>query len=87
MRLRDDGHHTRGSQSRRSEDGHFQMMDPLEIGNVGTVPQKLKEGHAVISAELESQGYQRDQQIQENRQPKLTRKGKEHFVYSGEQAC
>ena len=37
--LRDDGHHTRGSQSRRSEDGHFQMMDPLEIGNVGTVPE------------------------------------------------
>ena len=80
VRLRDDGHHTRGSQSRRSEDGHFQMMDPLEIGNVGTVPEKLKEGHAVISAELESQGYQRDQQIQENRQPKLTRKGKEHCL-------
>ena len=39
VRLRDDGHHTRGSQSRRSEDGHFQMMDPLEIGNVGTAPE------------------------------------------------
>ena len=38
VRLRD-GHHTRESQSRRSEDGHFQMMDPLEISNVGTVPE------------------------------------------------
>ena len=36
LRLRD-GHHTRGSQSRRFENGHFKMIDPLEIGNVGTV--------------------------------------------------
>ena len=60
LRLRDDGHHTRGSQSRRFEDGHSQMIDPLEIGNVGTVPEKLKQAHAVISAEQESQGYQGD---------------------------
>ena len=37
LRLRDDGHHTRGSQSRRFEDEQFQMIDPLEIGNTGTV--------------------------------------------------
>ena len=42
LRLRDDGHHTRGSQSRTFEDGHSQMIDPLEIGNVGTVPEKFK---------------------------------------------
>ena len=37
LRLRDDGHHTRGSQSTRFEDEQFQMIDPLEIGNTGTV--------------------------------------------------
>ena len=78
LRLRDDGHHTRGSQSRRFEDGHSQMIDPLEIGNVGTVPERLKQAHAVISAEQESQGYQGDQQIQGKRQPKLTEKGREY---------
>ena len=78
LRLRDDGHHTRGSQSTRFEDGHFQMIDPLEIGNVGTVQEKLKEAHAVISAEQESQGYQGDQQIQGKRQPKMTEKGREY---------
>ena len=51
LRLRDDGHHTRGSQSTRFGDGHFQMIDLLEIGNVGTAKEKLKEAHAVISAE------------------------------------
>ena len=80
LRLRDDGHHTRGSQSMRFEDGHFQMIDPLEIGNVGTVQEKLKEAHAVISAEQESQGYQGDQQIQGKRQPKLTKKGREYCL-------
>ena len=80
VRLRDDGHHTRGSQSTRFEDGHFQMIDPLEIGNVGTVQEKLKEAHAVISAEQESQGYQGDQQIQGKRQPKLTKKGREYCL-------
>ena len=80
LRLRDDGHHTRGSQSTRFEDGHFQMIDPLEIGNVGTVQEKLKEAHAVISAEQESQGYQGDQQIQGKRQPKLTKKGREYCL-------
>ena len=60
MLLRHDGHHTRGSQSRRFEDGHFQMIDPLEIGNVGTVPENLKQAHVVISAEQESQSYQGD---------------------------
>ena len=72
LRLRDDGQHTRGSPSRRFEDGHFQMIDLLEIGNIRTVPENLKEAHAVISAEQESQGYQGDQQIQGKRQPKLT---------------
>ena len=43
------------------------MTDPLEIGNVGTVPEKLKQAHVVISAEQESQGYQGDQQIQGKR--------------------
>ena len=80
LRLRDDGHHTRGSQSTRFEDGHFQMIDLLEIGNVGTVQEKLKEAHAVISAEQESQGYQGDQQIQGKRQPKLTEKGREYHL-------
>ena len=78
LRLRDDGQHTRGSQSMRFEDGHFQMIDPLEIDNVGTVQEKLKEAHAVISAEQESQGYQGDQQIQGKRQPKMTEKGREY---------
>ena len=36
------------------------MIDPLEIGNVGTVPEKLREAHAVISAEQESHGFQGD---------------------------
>ena len=57
LRLRHDGQHTRESQSRRFEDGHFQMIDPLEIGYVGAVPEKLKEAHALISAEQESQDY------------------------------
>ena len=61
LRLRDDGHHTRGSQSRRFEDGHFQMIDPLELVKVGIVPEKLKEAHAVIRAEQESQSFQGDQ--------------------------
>ena len=54
LRLRDDGHHTRGVQSRRFEDGHHHMTDPLEIGNAGTVPEKLKQAHVVINAEQES---------------------------------
>ena len=74
LRLRDDGHHTRGSQSRRFEDGHSQMIDPLEIGNVETVPEKLKQAHVVISAEQDSYGYQGDQQIQGKRKPKITEK-------------
>ena len=63
FRLRDDGHNTRRNQSRRFEDGHSQMIDPLEIGNVGTIPGKLKQAYAVISAEQESQGYQGNHQI------------------------
>ena len=39
LRLRDDGHHTKGNQSRRFEDGHSQMINPLVITNVGTVPE------------------------------------------------
>ena len=54
LRLRDHGRHTRGSKSRRFEDGHPQMTDPLEIGNVGTVPEKLKQAHVVINAEQDS---------------------------------
>ena len=56
VRIRCDGHHTTGSQSRRFEDGHFQMIDPLEIGNVGTIPEKLEQAQAVISAQQDSQG-------------------------------
>ena len=78
LRLRDYGHHTRGSQSRKLEDGHLQMINPLENGNVGTAPKKVKEAHAVISAEQESQVYQADQQIQGQRQPKLTEKRREY---------
>ena len=84
VRLRDDGYHTRGSQSTRFEDGHFQMIDPLEIGNTGTVQEKLKEADAVISAEQESQGYQGDQQIQGKRLPKLTEKGREYRLSTQE---
>ena len=61
LRLRDDGHHTRGSQLRRFEDGNFLMIDPLELGKVGIVPEKLKEAHVVIRAEQESQSFQGDQ--------------------------
>ena len=50
------------------------MIDLLEIGNVQTVPEKLKEARAVISAEQESQGYQGGHQIQGKRQSKLTEK-------------
>ena len=42
VRLRDDGNHTTGIQSRRFEDEHRQVTDPLEIGNAGTAPEKLK---------------------------------------------
>ena len=54
------------------------MIDRLEIDDVGTVQKKLKEAHAVISAEQESQDYHGDQQIQEKRQPKLTEKGRKY---------
>ena len=43
------------------------MIHRLGIDNFGTVQEKLKEAHAVISAEQESQGYQGDQQIQGKR--------------------
>ena len=46
-------------QSRRFEDGQCQMIDALEIGNVGTVPEKLKQAHAIISAEREFTGLSR----------------------------
>ena len=75
MRLRDNGHLTRGL-PRQFENGHSQMIDPLEIGNVGTISEKLKQAHGVISAEQESQGYQGDQRIQGKRQPKMTEKGR-----------
>ena len=54
------------------------MIDPLEIGNVRTVPEKLRQAHVVISAEQESHHYQGDQQIQGKRQPKMTKKGREY---------
>ena len=54
------------------------MIDPLEIGNFGTVPEKLKQAPIVISAGKESQGYQGDQQIHGKRQPKTTEKGREY---------
>ena len=69
------------SQSRRFEDGHPQMADPLESGNVGTAPEKLKQAHVVFNAEQESQGYQGDQQqIQGKRQPRMTEKGREYCL-------
>ena len=77
LRLSDNGHHTTGSQSRRFEDGHPQMTDSVESGNVGTAPEKLKQAHVVFSAEQESQGYQGgQQQIQGKGQPKMTEKGR-----------
>ena len=78
LRVRDDSHHTRGSQTSRFEDGHSQMIDPLEIVNVGTGPEKLKQAHAVISAEQDSHDYVADQQIQGKRQPKMAEKGREY---------
>ena len=54
------------------------MIHRLGIDNFGTVQEKLKEAHAVISAEQESQGYQGDQQIQGKRLRKLTEKGREY---------
>ena len=63
------------------------MIDPLELGNVGTVPEKLKQAHAVISAEQESQDYQGDQQIQMKRQPKLTENGREYSFSTLENNC
>ena len=54
------------------------MIEPLEIGNVGTIPENLEQAQAVISAQQDSQIYQGDQQIQANRQPKLTQKGREY---------
>ena len=87
LRLRYDGHHTRGNQSRKFEDGHSQMIYPLEIGNFGTVPEKLKQAYGVISAEQESQVYQGDQQIQGERQPKVTDKGREYWLSILENKC
>ena len=63
------------------------MIDPLELGNIGTVPEKLKQAHAVISAEQESQDYQGDQQIQMKRQPKLTENGREYSLSTLENNC
>ena len=37
------------------------MIDPLGIGNVGNVPEKLRQAYVGISDEQESQGYQGDQ--------------------------
>ena len=54
------------------------MIDPLEIGNFVIVPERLKQAHAVISTDQESQGYQGDQQIQGKRQSKMTEKGREY---------
>ena len=42
LRLRDNDHHTRRSQSRRLEDGDSQIHYSMEIGNVGIVPEKLR---------------------------------------------
>ena len=76
LRLRDDSHHTRGSQSGSFEHRHSRMIDPPEIGNVGTVPEKLKQPHVVINVEQESQGYQEDQKTQGKRQPKMKENGR-----------
>ena len=52
------------------------MIDPREIGNVGTVPEKLKQSHVVINVEQKSQDYQEDQQTQWKRQPKMKETGR-----------
>ena len=87
LRLGDVGHHATGSQSRSFEDWHPQMTDPLEIGNVETAPEKLKQAHVVINVEQEPQGYQQDQQIQGKRQPKMTEKGREYRLSTMENKC
>ena len=69
---------TRRSKSRWFEDGHSQMLDLLEIGKLGTVLEKLRQAHVLISTEQESQSYQGDQQIQGKRQPKMMEKGREY---------
>ena len=58
VRLREDGQHFSGSQSRRFEEGNSQLLHPLKIGNVSTVPEKLRQVNVVISAKQESQGHQ-----------------------------
>ena len=80
-------HHTRGIQKRRFEDGHSLILDPLEICNVGNVPEKLRKVHVVISAEQEPQVYQGGQQIQRRRQPKTTEKGKEYCLSTLDNKC
>ena len=46
---------TRRSKSRWFEDGHSQMLDPMEIGKLGTVLEKLRHAHVLIITEQESQ--------------------------------
>ena len=58
LRLGEDGHHVSGSQSRSFEEGNYQLLHLLKIGNVSTVPEKLRQVNVVISAKQESQGYQ-----------------------------
>ena len=69
---------TRRSKSRWFEDEHSQMLDPLEIDKLGTVLEKLRHAHVLISTGQESQNYQGDQQIQGKRQPKMMEKGREY---------
>ena len=54
LRLRHGGIYIRSSHSRRFENGHFHVLDPLSIGNFGAALGKLTQTNVVISAEQES---------------------------------
>ena len=52
----------------------------MEIGNVGIVPEKLRQANVGISAAQESQSYQGDQQIRGKRQPKMMENETEYHL-------
>ena len=87
LRLRHGGIYIRSSHSRRFENGHFHVLDPLSIGNFGAALGKLTQTNVVISAEQESWNYQGDEEIQRNRQPKLTEKQRKFYLSKLEKRC
>ena len=54
LRLRHGGTYIRRSHSRRFENRHFHVLDPLSIGNFGAALGKVTQTNVVISAEQES---------------------------------